>query len=300
MNKTEWNTFVREHAPHALFQSWEWGEVEKKLGHRVWRLEWNDAVAQVVKVAAKRGIFLHVRHGPVGKIHVADLKRLARQEGAWFIRISPQISAFSEKGFVPAPIHAMDAEISWVLDLDKSEEELLAGMRKSTRYEIRHAQGIRVQKTKNLERFFRLYRETSKRHGFIQHKGILEEYETFGGICYVASAGGEDLAAAVITDFGSEAIYRHGASVKTTIPASYAIQWQAIRDAKNRGKKLYNFWGIAPDDGISHPWRGLTVFKKGFGGREIRFIHAQDLQLSPLYRISRAVELVRKKLRGYT
>ncbi|GAI33015.1 unnamed protein product, partial [marine sediment metagenome] len=28
-------------------------------------------------------------------------------------------------------------------------------------------------------------------------------------------------------------------------PASYLLQWEAIKEAKNRGCKLYNFWGIA-------------------------------------------------------
>ncbi len=299
MNQRDWDGYVLKHAPQALFQSWKWGEVEKKLGRKVWRLEWSDGIAQVVKVEARRGTFLHIRHGPVGTIHIEDLKNLAKKERAWFVRMSPQVERLPDLGLVPAPIHAMDAEICWVLDLDKNEEELLANMRKTTRYEIRHAAGVKVEKSKDLERFIRLYNATSQRHNFVQHTGIREEFETLDADLYIASHQGTDLAAAMIVYFGDEAIYHHGASVPTKIPASYLLQWEAIREAKSRGKKLYNFWGIAPEDKSNHPWRGITVFKTGFGGREVRFLHAQDLPVSPLYIIPKTIEEIRKRYKGY-
>lgn len=305
MTKETWNTFILRHSPGALFQSWEWGEMESKLGHRIWRLEWPGAVAQVVKVSARRGTFLHVRHGPVFRDEntlpkiLDDLKTLARKEHAWFVRISPQVATLPKLGLVPAPIHAMDAEICWVLDLTKTEEELLAGMRKTTRYEIKHAQQVHVEKSTDIRRFLRLYDVTSQRHNFVQHRGIQEEFETLDCALYVASYGGKDIAAALIAYFGGEAIYHHGASIPTKIPASYALQWHAIREAKSRGMKVYNFWGIAPNDNESHPWWGLTVFKKGFGGREVRYVHAQDLPVSPFYVIPKTIERIRKRLKGY-
>lgn len=305
MTRDSWNDFILRHYPGALFQSWEWGDVEKKLGHNVWRLEWPGAVAQVIKVPARRGTFLHVRHGPVfsdekilPKI-LDDLTKLARKEHAWFVRISPQVTHLSAFNLKSAPIHAMDAEICWVLDLDKSEEELLAGMRKTTRYEIKHASAVKVEKTRDLDRFLKLYNATSQRQRFVGHTGIREEFEMLDTTLYVASHEGVDLAAAMIVYFGAEAIYHHGASVPSKIPASYALQWEAIREAKKRGMKVYNFWGIAPDDRRNHPWWGLTVFKTGFGGRRVQYIHAQDLAVSPLYVIPKTIEKIRKRLKGY-
>ncbi|OGG24568.1 hypothetical protein A3A79_05280 [Candidatus Gottesmanbacteria bacterium RIFCSPLOWO2_01_FULL_43_11b] len=301
-----WEQFLIKYSPSALFQSWKWGEVEKKLGNKIWRLEWeDDAIALVVKVTARRGTFLHIRHGPVVsdkryfKKILSDLIELAKKEHAWFVRISPQVQSLPDLGLVSAPIHAMDAELCWVLDLDKSEEDLLSNMRKTTRYEIKHAQEVTVEKTKKLERFFHLYDATSTRHKFVQHTGIREEFETLDAELFVASHQGTDLAAAIIVYYGDQAIYRHGASLPSKVPASYTTQWEAIREAKYRGKKLYNFWGIAPEDKLNHPWRGITLFKKGFGGREIKYIHAQDLPISPLYTITRSVETMRRIVKGY-
>lgn len=306
-NKDEWEEFIFKHAPYALFQSWQWGEVEKRLDVKVWRLGWfykNKlvGVAQIQKVSARRGTFLHIRHGPIGTINFEDVKKLGKDEGAWFIRISPQISSdneLRELGFKSAPIHEVDAERSWVLDLDSSEEDLLGAMRKTIRYEIKHGDGITLEKSKDIHRFFRLYNETSKRHNFVQHVGIREEFETLDCDLFVASHEGRDLASAIIVYYGNQAIYHHGASLPSKLPASTAVQWRAILEAKKRGMKLYNFWGIAPDDKPNHPWRGITLFKKGFGGRQVQYIHAQDLPLSPLYSITWIIETLRRRARGY-
>ncbi|OGG34516.1 hypothetical protein A2363_04960 [Candidatus Gottesmanbacteria bacterium RIFOXYB1_FULL_47_11] len=298
MDKNTWDAFVLKTAPMALFQSWDWGEVEKKLGHKIWRLTWPGGIAQVVKVPARRGTFLHIRHGPVGTIQLDDVIELAKKERAWFIRISPQVQKIDYPGFVPAPIHAMDAEVCRVLDLDKREDELLLGMRKSTRYEIKHASAT-VKKSRDIEKFIRLYDATAKRHNFVEHKGIREEFDSLDCDLFLASHGGHLAAAAIIVYSGDQAIYHHGASVPNKFGASYLVQWEAIREAKRRGMKVYNFWGIAPDNAPNHPWQGLTAFKTGFGGREVRFIHAMDLPVSPWYVIPKTIEGIRKKIKGY-
>jgi lipid II:glycine glycyltransferase (peptidoglycan interpeptide bridge formation enzyme) len=172
-------------------------------------------------------------------------------------------------------------------------------MRKTTRYEIKHAQGVTVEKSKDIERFFALYTATSVRQNFVQHKGIREEFETLDCDLFIASRQGRDLATAIVVYFGDEAIYHHGASVPNKSGASYLLQWHAVREAKRRGMTVYNFWGIAPNAARHHPWQGITLFKTGFGGRQIEFMHAQDYLISPLAVIPRTIENLRKQLKGY-
>ena len=303
-----WEEFLLKNSPNALFQSWLWGDVLKSRGEKIWRLGFYEGstlegIALVNLVAAKRGTFLHVRHGPI-LIHktwkevLHHVRKIAIRERAWFIRISPQVQKIDYPGLVPAPIHAMDAEVCRVLDLDKREDELLLGMRKSTRYEIKHASAT-VKKSRDIEKFIRLYDATAKRHNFVEHKGIREEFDSLDCDLFLASHGGHLAAAAIIVYSGDQAIYHHGASVPNKFGASYLVQWEAIREAKRRGMKVYNFWGIAPDNAPNHPWQGLTAFKTGFGGREVRFIHAMDLPVSPWYVIPKTIEGIRKKIKGY-
>lgn len=326
--KSVWEVFRNRYSPGAFFQGWWWGEVEIKCGSQVWRFGLFEnqnlkAIFQTIKVKAKRGNFLQVRHGPImaannGKYWDEIFKflgNLARNEGCWFIRISPLVpktrevkSIYQKFHLAPASIHAMDAELAWVLDIEKSEDELLKGMRKTTRYEIRQAQklGVKVVKSadeKDLRDFLELYRETSARHGFVPHLGIKEEFEIYSqekqALLFLGKYSGKVLAGAVILFDGHQAIYHHGASVWSKIPAAYLVQWEAIKEAKNRGIKLYNFWGIAPDDKINHPWRGITLFKTGFGGRPINYMHAHDLPVSKKYFLTRSIETVRRIAKGY-
>lgn len=327
-DESQWEWFMLRVAPNALFQSWLWGDVQIKIGAFVSRYgifngKTLRGVFQTVDVRARRGSFLHVRHGPV----LADpspalwnaafsfLREEASRRHMWFVRMNPVLpdspelnTMFVSNGLRPAAIHRMDGEHCWVLDLGPSEDAILAGMRKTVRYEIRHAEkdGIEVFSTTNpeyLKEFFALYAQTSTRQGFVPHTGIREEFEVFTkkhqAVLYLGKAGGQTLSAAIILYYGNQAIYHHGASVPSKLPVSSVIQWEAIREAKKRGMNVYNFWGIAPENSLKHPWRGITLFKKGFGGREINYIHAQDLAISPMYVLPRTVELVRRISRGY-
>jgi peptidoglycan pentaglycine glycine transferase (the first glycine) len=327
-SKVSWETFLLTHAPEALFQSWDWGMVQEATGEVMKRYGMYEGetlvgLAQIGVVRAKRGAFLHVRHGPVWDTQTQSrwhaffslMKDMAKREGAWFVRVSPRIANSEHNrdllkavGARPAPVHEVDAERCWVLDLDRSEEELLLGMRKTTRYEVRLAQKSDITlkvstDVFDLKHFYSLYEQTSKRHGFVAHKAISEEFTIFGkegnAQLFLGFHKKTPVAATLVLFYGEQAIYHHGASVPSKIPVSYLLQWEAIKEAKKRGMKVYNFYGIAPEYNPNHPWRGITLFKKGFGGREVNYIHAHDYAVSPLYMIPWTIETVRRKQKGY-
>jgi len=110
----------------------------------------------------------------------------------------------------------------------------------------------------------------------------------------------ETISAALIIFWSNMAFYHHGASSfkYSKIPASYLLQWEAIKEAKKRGCNIYNFWGIAPDENPNHPWRGLTLFKMGFGGYKKEYVKTQDFPLSNKYWLTYAIEKIRKSKRG--
>ena len=327
-DQSSWELFILKNSPQALFQSWLWGEVQKRTGQAVYRygIYTDDALVGVVQasvVRAKRGSFLHVRHGPVlvsldtqrWKTVIEFLSGEAKRLGCWFVRLNPLVEDtpparefFRALGLIPASIHRMDGEYCWVLDLGVSEDQLLAAMRKTTRYEIRRAlkEHVKVYSTVDktyLKEFFDLYTSTSTRHGFVPHTGIQEEFEVFArhkqAMLYVGKYEEKTVAAAIILYYGNQAIYHHGASLPSKAPVSHAVQWEAILEAKKRGMNVYNFWGIAPQGSPKHPWRGITLFKTGFGGRLVEYLHAHDLPVSPLYWITRLIETGRRMLRGY-
>jgi len=86
------------------------------------------------------------------------------------------------------------------------------------------------------------------------------------------------------------------------IPVSYLLQWEAIKEGKKRGCKTYNFWGIAPESELEakkdHPWKGLSLFKKGFGGYKKEYVKTQDFPLSWKYWPIYLFEEIRKRKRN--
>lgn len=275
-DKNLWEQFISAHSPQSLFQSWNWGEVTRiqnlELGIKnLWRLglfsdEKLIGIAQVVKITAKRGIFACEARSYIFRLErkiftffLDYLKTLAKDQKALFIRISPLIDNSAENqslvkslGFQDAPIHAMDGEYCWVLDLDEPEEQLLAGMRKTTRYLIKQAQkiGVVIKQSKNtadLAQFLKLYSQTADRHNFVPHKGIREEFSQLlkdNQIClFQGYYQSKLLCAALIVFYNHQAIYHHSASVEQRIPVNYLLQWEVIKEAKRRGKSVYNFWG---------------------------------------------------------
>jgi len=81
--------------------------------------------------------------------------------------------------------------------------------------------------------------------------------------------------------------------------ASYALQWAMMRLARERGVRTHDLWGIAPPDaGPEHPWHGVGLFKKGFGGEAAVWCGSFDLVIDPaLYRLRQATGIMRGWLR---
>lgn len=331
-NKKIWEEFLNKKQinPYPFFQSWNWGEMQRKLGFNILRLGVFDqskliGLCLTIDIEAKRGHYLHLRHGPVFleykseylKTFFAYIKKIAKNRNTSFIRTSPLITNksasnlyFKKNDFIDSPIHNMDAEISWILDIDKSEEDLLKEMRKTHRYLIKKAMNldieiVRSKKVSDINLFLPIYKSFSKKKGFVQHKGIKEEFEIFikdnQVLLFFAKHDNKIISSAMIIFLKNMAIYHHGASLEKYrhLPASYLLQWQAILEAKKRGKKLYNFWGIAPLNSKNHPWSGLTLFKTGFGGYPQEFIHAKDLPLNIWYWKTYLIDYISKKTKGY-
>lgn len=332
-DRTAWNQFVLSLNPNTFLHSWEWGQLQKHEGETpryigVFKDNVQIGAFLLLTVNARRGRFLFIPHGPLFKTEeqtrtylpevIKYCKQVGTQDKAVALRISPLLitneentKAFKQLGFRPAPIH-MHSELTWVLDISGSEDEILKQMRKTTRHAIRKAikAGVTVEFSSSpdaVKRFMPLYETTKDRHGFIPFPTsfIKEQAELFRDqnrmFFAFASHEGKDVAAAMIILFGTTAFYYHGASLKQTSKVSPAqlLQFESMKQAKTQGVTQYNFWGIAPDNQPNHPFAGITVFKKGFGGRAIDYMHAQDLPLNLRYWKLWAIDMYRKVKRGF-
>jgi len=317
-NKKIWEDFIQTKSgkttsPTSFIHSWNWGEFSKKMGQKMYRLGVYEqgelaGVALGVLVSAKRGKYIHFRHGPVidwsnkelVEFVATHLKNLASTEGAWFIRISPLVKELDLSGSHQSQMHDVDSEETWILDLEKPEDELLNGMRKNTRYSIRKAekQGVEIIKTKDskyLQTFWEIMQDTVARQKwtFYPFEYIKNEFETFAqddqNLLFLAKYEGKFIAAAIFNFYHNQSVYHHSGSLSEfrKIPASYLVQWEALKEAKRRGLARHNFWGLPLTEknelDMSDPWAGVGLFKVGFGGHAEKWTHARDIPVSWKY-----------------
>lgn len=332
-NKEEWNDFVKKQEFSAFVQSPTYGEFYKELGedYVIVGLYDNGTLiggSLVLTTHAKRGNFLYLPYGPIldySDIHQLEaffdyLKEYARKAGYDFIRISPLVDESNEVeksvqsfGLRLAPMHVL-AETSWILDLSKSEEELLKDMKKNHRNLVRRCEreGVIVEQRTDdeaLEALNTMLDVTANKHDFVRfsRKYINTEFKEFTQkdeaviMCASLPDGTLD-STAIMMFYGNMAVYRHSASLglDKKLPTSYAIQWETIKEAKKRDCRWYNFWGIAPESATKvHPFYGITHFKKGFGGFQKDLLHCHDLPVTKKYWLNWVVETVRKYKRGF-
>jgi len=314
-DKNTWEQFALSSKQGNFLQSWNWGEFNHSLGHKIFRLGFYQnnqlkGVALLIKKIAKRGIYLECPAGPLIPWHqpqyfsifINQIKILAKKETAVFIRIRPNIlstpqnfNLFKQKGLIKAPMH-LHAQTTWVLDITPSEEDLLKNMRKNTRYSIKKAQklGVKIIQSlniKDVDLLYQLQLETIKRHKFVpfSQEYFTKQFQAFSADhqiqLFKAIYKHKILAISFIIFYGKEAVYHYSGSSNQMrhIPASYLLQWQAIKTAKKRKINQYNFWGISKINNPRHRFSGVTLFKTGFGGKQIDYLPAHDLPLKLTY-----------------
>ncbi len=346
--QTTWQKVQQQYSEANFLQSPAWGKMNSIIGHKVmvdcagWNAPTKDAQGKtqnapdgssidlqaywclMIVKNAKRGRYLEVPGGPLldwrdeaaVQAAFARLCAIAKQEGCVFIRLRPQLrrgagqeSLLAAQGASPAPMH-LHAEHTVMLDLTKSADDLLAAMRRQTRYEVRRAAklGIKVEWA-NSEEIFREFHQaqavTAARQHFVPPDldTLLAERTAFGDNAriYIAkTAEDEPIAYGLILLDGAEAEYFEAAStdLNRKLPGSYALLWQVIQDLQKQKIQRFNLWGIAPAGQKNHRYAGVTTFKTGFGGEIVEFVPAQDIVIKRgRYLINLLIETIRKKRR---
>ncbi len=196
---------------------------------------------------------------------------------------------------------------TFFLDLTLDEYDLLYNMRYNTRYNVKKAnkEGIRVREygIEHIQEWYKLYFDTAIRHNMpVQNQEyfstILKNQDNSKkGVSVkmlMADKDGEFLSSMFLVLSKKRGTYLYGASTscKNNLMASYALQWESIRMAKEWGCTEYDMFGSAPNLNQSHPLYGVHVYKKGFGGNLYHRMGCWDYPYnSKLYHLYRIQEV---------
>lgn len=279
----------------SLWQHPSWDTFQQSNGSRTWRFENAGAQAIVIKHSLPFNLcWLEVPRGPLFEDEeslqkiLEDIRHVAEQEKAIFVRMS---------SYEKLPLNLSDTEFdrhpqtSLIIDLSQSEEEILAQMKPKGRYNIKVADkhDVKVEISGDIDTFYHLLKKTGERDDFGIHN--IEYYQNLLGAmgqnAQLLMARYEDrvVAGGIFVYLDEWGIYYYGASDHhyRKVMAPYLLQWEAIKEAKKRGCKYYDFLGIAPEGAVNHRWAGVTQFKMKFGGEVLDYPKAKDLVLRPFW-----------------
>lgn len=334
----EWDQFVIDHPYGSIHQISCWREFQKTIPGRgsVRGFGMRDAAGFIVAtcfcVRMSTGIqdtyWYYSARGPVVDPKQDPLlvqtfikkisQELKKNSKALFWRLDPY---FTPEDFE----NIADEKLIWqkatqdyqptntlVLDLLKTNEELLSEMKRKGRYNIKIAEKNeitvrRVEATKATEKdihiFWKLNQATTDRDNFSGHAEAY--YQNFikllasHSVLFIAERNNIAFAAAINTHCGEKAIYYFGASTSNhedrKLMAPYLLQWEMIQYAREQGCTSYDFLGIAPENDPQHPYAGISDFKWKFGGTRNIYDHGKEIVFRPWwYKIYRLAKKIKK------
>lgn len=326
--KADYNRLIR----HPV-QTWEWGDFQITQGHKVYRL----GVFEDNKMTSAYSVSFHrlprvkysvgtILRGPeINSEMLKNVTKIARDESAIFVKFEPDVyyQSFDDannpslvgelpkfSGLVVSPKVAF-YPYTYVVDLTRTEEELLTSMNAKTRYNIRLANRHQVEvkevtTDKGFETYLTLLFDTTRRQGFYLHSPeyhrrqwqILKDT----GIPHImlASYGGQVLSAFMLFRLGKKLFYPYGASldVHREVMAPTLLMWECIKYGRENGLKIFDMWGsLGPGAKESDNGYGFHRFKQSYGGRLMRFVGTYDLVINrELYSLYNLIDIYRWKL----
>jgi lipid II:glycine glycyltransferase (peptidoglycan interpeptide bridge formation enzyme) len=333
-DQKQWQEFVEKLNLNTFLHSNQWAEFNKISKKKIWQLGMYQedeliSVCLVIKMDAKKGNFLLIPHGPQTLTNQDQLEtltywkkfliKLGQMEKCNYIRIQPilehnqkNLEIFEKLGTKKAPIH-VHTELTSVLDIRGSEKEILKNMRKTTRQMIKKAEKLLLNGEIELltpdeinQEMHEVYKQTYRRGGAVAYSSeyINNEWEAFKkdkkAKLFVVKYKQKIISWGMMLISGKRCFYHQGGNIlNRDIPSAYFIQWQGIKYAKEKGCISYDFWGVSPLDKANHPWKNISLFKRGFGGQDERHLEARDWILNWKYYFSYAVDKYRAFRRGF-
>lgn len=295
----------------SILQSPAWASFQRSLGKEVFERNGDGWAFLAIAEKTPLGRFLYVPYGPAAADHsallraLAALRSLAEEQRAHYVRIEPVGTDLGERpqaalqslGLVKAPVD-VQPKLTWMLDLDQPEDDLLAGMRSTSRnlYRNIHKKGVTFDvstEPEDIGILLGFLHDVSERAEF---KAQSDDYlrhaarilvPAGAAKLFIARLEGQPIAAALSYDTDSTRVYAHAAAddAHRKLNAGIPLVVTMMMDARAAGIGHFDMWGVSPEDEPDHPWAGFSRFKRSFGGYEVSYPGSWDLPVNqPMYR----------------
>jgi len=289
---------------HPL-QSPKWGEFREKTGVKV--VHADGLQITIHSVPHTKFTIGYLPKGPMPtKEMLSEIEKVGKNENCIFIQLEPNVEV-SEKlkseiknlGLVNSA-HPLFTKYTFILDLTKSEEELLKNMNQKTRYNLRVAEkkGVKISEDnsdKTFEDYLKITRETTTRQKFYAHsekyhrlmwetlKAQNSDTNQLNAHLLKATYNGETLVTWIVFVLDDTLYYPYGASSSNhrEVMASNLMMWEAIKFGKKLGLGKFDMWGsMGPNPNTKDSWFGFHRFKEGYGPKLTELIGSYDFVIN--------------------
>jgi len=298
-DKQDWDDYILDNGGHPL-QLWGWGEVKSIHNWKAFRLflyDDEEKIAGAVQILVRRlpwpfKSLSYVPRGPVvdeenrGELLSALIEYVKRVHHSVAISIEPDSIEYAvPHGWKKSKNHILPSK-TIILDLNKSDSELLNDMAKKTRQYIRKSTGeamtiMRVKDKTDLDKCLEIYKLTAKRAKFDLHSNQYY-YDVFSKLAdfsqlFAAYVDDQPIAFLWLAISAETAFELYGGmnDLGQQLRSNYALKWYAIRKSKEWGISRYDFGGLLEG--------GVTTFKMGWTESAIDLAGTFDKPLSVNY-----------------
>ncbi len=313
-SKQDWDDYVLENGGHPL-QLWGWGEVKSVHGWGAFRLFLYDDDEKLIGAAqllVRRLLWpyrslSYVPRGPIvdeinrGEMLSSLAEYVKRVHHSVALSIEPDsLEYIVPQGWRTSKNHILPSR-TIILDINKTESELLNDMAKKTRQYIRKSASEamtieRVRSKADLDKCLDIYRSTAKRAKFDLHDNQYY-YDVFSKLAdysqlFAAYVDDQPIAFVWLAISADTAFELYGGMNEKgqELRSNYALKWQAIRKCKEWGLSRYDFGGLLEG--------GVTTFKMGWAQAETNLAGTFDRPLSVHYATwSRGLPIAKKTIR---
>lgn len=161
------------------------------------------------------------------------------------------------------------------LDLTKTREKLIKGLKKDARHAIRKNNQVSISnlRLKDVEKFRNAWKKAVSNKRYIPpllHLEALKKTFTNKALFLITK---DNSAGAIFLVGNKIAYYWQAFSSKEGRKslAQYKIIWEGILKSKAAGAKILDFEGIYDERFPNKSWKGFSHFKKSFGGHEVEY-----------------------------
>lgn len=290
------NSFLKEHDSDYM-QSIEWYKIRnEKVKYFIYYMDCNGKILWTCNLLEKskdKGKYLYGPRGPVLDFKDSEILNLYLSKVSEWMKkksynklvINPYIT-FNMLNNIPKEYNYSicerfdygnlhDSCKLAIMDIVPDEKKLIdllpSKFRQNTRRSYRKNLTSKISKEIDFENFYKLYIETSQRHGFHPHEieYFKQIYNEFKDKLIFLEVWYENIPLAMSIDliYNGKLIYLYGVSSTNNrnLLGMYNLQWEAIKYCIDNKINQYDFGGVFCDkDDINNKDFGLFKFKEGY------------------------------------